>query len=207
MDEQRTIVKKSADGFAVFYSDGTILVRHVRLSYPNVLLPYEGKNDDGEKTSRYSVVGLLPKDTHKAAALEISALIKKMIADESLDGVGTERRFLRDGDNSGKAAYEGYYTVSAGETRKPEVRGPRKEVYTEKDAAKIYGGCFGNILIRPWVQKNRKYGNRINAGLTAVQFVRDGEPFGETKRISAAAIDATFEDEASGWEAPADEEI
>lgn len=200
----RNIIWTSEDGYAKGYDDGTILVRHVRLSYPNIIKPFEGENDDGKKQLRYSVVGLLPKDTHKAAALRISAHIKQMIAEAKVDGIGKDKRFLRDGDDSGKADYEGHYTVAAGETRRPEMRGPRKgEVWTDADEAKLYGGCYGNILIRPWLQQHKKYGKRVNAGLVAAQFVRDGEPFGEGKRVSREAIDDTFDDEASGWESPA----
>lgn len=196
---ERVVTKKSDDGNAVFYSDGTILVRNCRWSYPNILLPFDGVNDDGKKVARYSVVGLMPKNTHKAAAAAIANEIKRLIAEAKIEGISADRKFLRDGDQSGKTLYEGHYTISAGETRKPAVRSPRKDAWSESDSSKIYGGCWGHLLIRPWVQSN-KYGKRVNAGLVAAQFIRDDEPFGEGTRLSDRAIDDTFDDESSGWE-------
>ena len=66
----------------------------------------------------------------------------------------------------------------------------------------IYAGCWVNILIRPWWQNSAKWGKRVNAGLTAVQFVRDDEPFGQG-RITSEDVDETFDefaDEASGYD-------
>ena len=54
----------------------------------------------------------------------------------------------------------------------------------------IYGGCWVNILVRPWFQNN-KYGKRVNAGVVAVQFRKDDEPFG-SGRISDDEIDEAF---------------
>jgi len=49
------------------------------------------------------------------------------------------------------------------------------------------------VLVRPWFQDN-KFGKRINAGLSAVQFLRDDTAFGEG-RITEDQIDDTFSDE------------
>jgi hypothetical protein len=47
-----------------------------------------------------------------------------------------------------------------------------------KDDNKPYAGCYVNATVRIWGQDNQ-YGKRINAALRAVQFVKDGKPFGE----------------------------
>lgn len=45
-------------------------------------------------------------------------------------------------------------------------------------ARKLYGGCYVNVAIRPWPQDNQ-YGRAVRCELIAVQFAKDGEPFGE----------------------------
>ena len=42
----------------------------------------------------------------------------------------------------------------------------------------MYGGCYVNAAVKPWCQEN-KYGRGIRCDLIAVQFARDGTPFGE----------------------------
>lgn len=45
-------------------------------------------------------------------------------------------------------------------------------------ARKLYGGCYVNAVVRPWVQDNQ-FGRAIRCELVALQFAGDGEPFGE----------------------------
>jgi hypothetical protein len=45
-------------------------------------------------------------------------------------------------------------------------------------ARKLYGGCFVNAAIKPWIQDN-KHGRGIRCELVAIQFYADGEAFGE----------------------------
>ena len=60
----------------------------------------------------------------------------------------------------------------------------------------VYGGCFVNVLIRPWKQDN-KHGKKINANLRAVQFEKDGEAFG-MKPVNAEDEFEPLEGEAAG---------
>jgi hypothetical protein len=45
-------------------------------------------------------------------------------------------------------------------------------------ARKLYGGCYVNAAIRLWIQDNQ-FGRGIRCELIALQFAKDGEPFGE----------------------------
>jgi hypothetical protein len=51
-------------------------------------------------------------------------------------------------------------------------------------ARKLYGGCYVNAAVRPWLQEN-KHGRGVRCELIAIQFANDGEAFGE------AVADAT----------------
>jgi len=47
-----------------------------------------------------------------------------------------------------------------------------------EENGKPYAGCYVNMSIRLWAQDNQ-FGKRVNAQLRAVQFVKDGEAFGD----------------------------
>lgn len=201
----RTVVQTVEN--AVLYSDGTILVKNVKASYPHVLKPFGGKDKDGNDIPpAFSVIGLAPKKTHNAAKELLVGRIDELLKENKVAELKAELKFLRNGDLEGTSPEEkGHWVISTREqaARPPSVRAADgKTRMTEADDAKIYGGCYVNILLRPWWQNN-KFGKRVNAGLTAVQFLRDGEPLG-SGRVSDTDIDETFADERtvdsnSGW--------
>lgn len=196
---------------AIRYSDGAILVKGVRFSYPHALTPQKGQPDKVTGVvgaDSFSIVGLMPKATHR----EAMQLIKKEIDAILLEKKATVKadfKFLRDGNASGKDDYLNHYTISCREkpTKPPIVRDTngRDKLKVSDDGVKIYGGCWGNILLRPWWQSNG-FGKRVNANFLACQIVpangRDASPLGETSRISEEDVNSMMEDEsgAADWE-------
>lgn len=204
MGKEREVVKKVPN--AVLYSDGTIRIDNVRASYPHLDKPWAGKDADGDegkkKTAKYGIVGLLPKDTHKQAKDLVKQAIMDMMAANDTK-VATDKWFLTDGDKGEKVEEEGHFKISARESRRPTCRNRDKSILDKDEVAEvIYGGCYVNMLIRPWYQDGVKvakgYGKRINAGLVAVQFVRDGEPFGEGAIDDEGVFD-DCEDDDENW--------
>ena len=53
------------------------------------------------------------------------------------------------------------------------------------EARKLYGGCYVNVVLQPWVYDNT-FGKGFVADLVAIQFAADGVPFGETIRDASA---------------------
>lgn len=206
VQEPRTVVKDA--GNARLYSDGTILIRNVRASYPHVFHPYKGKDSDGD--GKFGIVGLMPKTADYFPAKNlIRDHIRRMIEEQKLKDLPATNKFLRDGDLTAREEYEGMYTINASEVRRPVARDSKRDPKTGKpkilkvgeDEDRIYAGCWVNILIRPWWQNN-KFGKKVNAGLVAVQFVDDDEAFGQG-RISEEDVDETFgefADEDSGFD-------
>lgn len=89
---------------------------------------------------------------------------------------GADRLCLRDG--AGKSDYQGFdgqFYVSARATVRPLVIDRDKSPLTATDG-KPYAGCYVNAVLDVWAQDN-KFGKRINATLSGVQFAGDGEPF------------------------------
>lgn len=185
----REIKKKVKN--AILYTDGTIRISGVRFSYPHLAKPYKGDGDQGE--AKYGLVGLMPKKTHDAAKKLVEERIAELLKENKVKALPADKKFLRDGDESDKDGYEGNWTVSARETRRPPLRDRSNQVVEPEDANEVFQpGFWGDILIRPWYQNN-SYGKRVNAGLSSVQFVKKDEVFGEG-RISDEDLDDTFED-------------
>lgn len=185
---KREIVQKVAN--AVLYSDGMIRIDNVRCSFPHLDKPWAKEEGD---TPRFSIVAMLPKDTHSAAKDLCVKRINELMKENRVEKLGSDKKFIRNGDDSGRDEYEGHWTVSAAENRRPSVRGRDNEVLTPDEILDtVYGGCYVSVLIRPWFQDN-KYGKRVNAGLVAVRFMRDGEPFSEA-HISDEDLDDMYSD-------------
>jgi hypothetical protein len=165
---------------AVLYGDGTIKIENVRLSYPRLDKPYAGKGGDGNTgTPAYSLTGIMLKDTHRAAKDLVKEVMDGMMAEKKVKALPTDKKFLKDGDASGKEEYEGAFTFNCREASAPVLLDERGKIVQAVDATrKFYAGCYANVLVRPWFQDNQ-YGKRINANLMVVQFVKDGPQIGE----------------------------
>lgn len=175
---------------AILYADGTIRVSGVRFSYPHLDKPHKGKDDKGE--AKFSVTGMMPKKTHKEAYKLINERIDELLKENKVKALASDKKFLKDGDDSGREEYEDHWTISARESRRPPCRNRANEPIEIEDIAEaIQPGYWGDILIRPWYQNN-DYGKRVNAGLSSVQVVKKDETFGEG-RISDEDLDDTFD--------------
>lgn len=190
------IVEKTVTN-AVLYTNGMVMLKNVRASYPHCDKPYKGKGKNGDNGGepKFSITGMLDKKTHVAAKDLCVEVINKLMKENECPKLAGEKKFCRNGDDSSSPEYEGHWTVSASESRRPAVRDQRAQLILDeqKIADLIYGGCYVNILIRPWFQDN-DYGKRVNAGLVGVQFVKDGEAFGEGRIDDTDAWDAVDDD-------------
>lgn len=161
----------------IFRDDGCILIRNVRLSYPHLFTKW-GMNEGDKK--KYSAKFLLDKKTHMADIKALGAHLVAMQQEAFKGRIPNDKLFLRDGVTTEKEEMKDYFIISASEDKAPDVINRDKSRVNEEDDI-VYAGCYVNVLIRPWVQKN-KFGKRINANLHAVQFVKDGERFSGIER-------------------------
>jgi hypothetical protein len=193
--------------YVVTYSDQSIMIKEVRLSYPHLDKPWAMGGDK----PKYSAYGLMPKTPAyaKSKAL-IDAAIQKIATDKQSPNLPATQRFFRDGDETDKRSFKGHWSISASEDTRPGLRGRGVDPITgrarmiapEEITEVFYPGCWVNLLVKPWWQSNT-YGKRVNANLVAVQFVRDDQKIVGEGRIGDDAIDDSFgvlpEDE-SGFE-------
>lgn len=82
--------------------------------------------------------------------------------------------------------YAGNVYITAGNKAMPQIiradgRPADNNMEAMQLARAMYDGCYVNAAIKPWVQKpnpTKQYGHGIRCDLIAVQFAKDGQPFG-----------------------------
>lgn len=166
-----------------------IKLQSVRLSFPSL---FQQAAFGGESTGKYEATFILDKKEHAQVISQIEAEIARLQKEEIKAKVSSDKICLKDGDEMGRPEYEGKMTIKASTKKRPLVIDRDKSPITEDDNI-IYAGCFVNAILTLWSQNNN-FGKRVNAQLDGVQFVRDGEPFGDGG-ISADAFDAFGDDD------------
>lgn len=164
----------------------TVVIRNVRLSFPNLFRPSAAKGKDGQPQGEpvFSSAFILDKKANAAdiKALEAAvALVKK----EKWQGkpVNMKNKSIRDGAE--KAATEGYgdaiVFISARNKRRPMVVDRNPTVPIVEGDPRLFAGCYVNAEVSAWAQDNQ-FGKGVNWSLNKVQYVREGDPFGEGQR-------------------------
>lgn len=156
-----------------------ISIKNARLAFPELFV---AKAVNGEGDPAYSATFLIPADDPQVQ--EILDAMTKVAEAKWRDKAATmlsqmrkqDRLCLRDGaDKAHYAGFAGHMYISARSKVRPMVVDRDRSLLT-RDDGRPYGGCFVNGKVELWAQDNQ-YGKRINATLSGVQFVRDGEAF------------------------------
>ena len=151
-----------------------ITLQNVRLSFPSLFR----KAVFGGDETKFEATFLLDKKTHAEVIKKIEAGIEAISADKHKGkALAADKVCLKDGDTIEYDGYAGNMSIKASSTKRPMVIGKDKTPLTEDDG-KPYAGCYVNAVVELWGQKNQ-FGERVNANLLAVQFAKDGEPFGD----------------------------
>lgn len=83
--------------------------------------------------------------------------------------------------------FEDMFWIPTRNKARPTVLDRDKSPLTAADG-RPYGGCYVNAVLDIWAQDNT-FGKRINASLSGVQFVADGEAFSGGTAASADEFD------------------
>jgi hypothetical protein len=154
-----------------------VKLENVRLSFP--ALWEAKKGPDANSKSAFQATFILDKKTNAASIKAVKAAID-LVTKDSFKGKQPPKICLREG--SEKPDTDGYgdgvmFVGARSETRPMVVDRDGRTPLTAADG-KPYAGCIVNATIRVWPQDNQ-YGKRINSALRAVQFVKDGDAFGD----------------------------
>ena len=146
-------------------------LKNVRLSFPSIFK----KSVFDDNVGKYEATFLLDKSDKKTKKA-VDEAIKAAIAEANIK-VPVDKRCLKDGDDSEYDGYEGVWSIKASNSKRPTVIDRDKTPLIEEDDV-LYAGCYVNAIIDVWIQNNN-YGKRANANLYGIQFVKDGDPFGQ----------------------------
>lgn len=174
-----------------------VKLKNVRLAFSNIFTASSvGDSDD----KRFSAVFIFePGDeNHKAisAAIKAAASEKwKGDAEKVLKAIMAKNDIcLQDG--AAMSEYDGFdgkKFLRASNKARPTVIDRDRSPLTEADG-RPYSGCYVNAIVDVWAQDN-KYGKRINASLSGVQFKADGDAFSGGRVASAEQFDAEASDD------------
>lgn len=183
-----------------------ILLSDVILSFPNVVKPQENKNDDGSVRYSHNCAFLMPP-AHPSVQLfmqrfavlaaekwrENAQAVMNMVQQTKKQrcyGMGEEA--LNATTAVPYAGYPGNFYINAGREQRPQLidaqgvpidpTAPTYEMQYQQLARQMYGGCRVNAVIKPWIQManaQRKTAHGVRCDLVAIQFFKDGTPFGE----------------------------
>lgn len=173
-----------------------IFVTDVRLSFPHLTEPHAAGPNAVPKYSADFIMGADHKgykefmDQYAKLALDkwgdtANSVMQMIQADRKLRcfGQGNEKV-----NKKTFQPYDGYADmmyIGANRDQLPQmilpdgqaVDGNNTMAYQEQ-ARKMFGGCYVNVALKPWLQDNQ-YGKGVRCDLVAVQFLREGEAFGE----------------------------
>jgi len=155
----------------------TVKIPNGRISFPSL---FKKSSFDG-KEGKYEATILFPKSDTKTYDA-IMASIEACKKDNKIK-VGADKLYIKDGDDIEYDGYAGCWAVKASNNQRPKVYNRDKTPLVAEDEV-IYAGCFVNAIIEPWGQNNN-YGKRVNANLLGIQFVKDGEPFGDGGKVAS----------------------
>lgn len=185
---------------------GVFMLEDVRIAFAHGIWNASKVGDDPTSKAAFSASFILPKNHKQLGALQQAMLV---VAEAKWPTKGAEtlkaliagqRICLRDGDSKpDTAGYAGNLFISARSQTAPLVIDGARNVLTQA-GGKPKSGDYVNARLSIWAQQHPKHGKRINAQLTGVQFVREGEAlaggspasvedFGEIEQAATAAAE------------------
>jgi hypothetical protein len=152
-----------------------VMLKNVRLSFPSL---FKTEWYAGADTEKFAATFLIPKSDTKTVAT-IESACKQALIDKFGEGKIPKgfKMPLGDGDEKDYQGYQDHFSIKANTKKRPTLVNRDKTPIVEEDGI-LYGGCYVNASIDIWVMDN-SYGKKVLASLNAIQFVKDGESFGE----------------------------
>jgi hypothetical protein len=155
-----------------------IIIPEARLAFPDL---FTARSVDGGPLT-FGSTFIIPPDS---PALATIAAEEERVAKEKWGAKAPQILAMIRANNRGavkpgvlKAKFDGFdgnYFVSANSRTRPTVVNRRGQPIGAEDGV-IYAGCYVLGHVTLWAQDN-KFGQRVNAEVTGVQFLKDGDAF------------------------------
>ena len=175
---------------------GIIYLTDVRLSFPHLLQAHASAEGAEPKFAADFILtpGNPGYEAVRARAWQLAQekwadiapqIFAQIEADRKLRNYGNETEKLDKKTMQPLNGYTGNLWIMANNKYQPQIVGTDGQVIdaantmaVQAAAQKLYGGCYVNAAIRPWLQDNQ-FGRAVRTDLVGIQFLRDGEPFGQ----------------------------
>jgi hypothetical protein len=159
-----------------------IIIKNVRLSYPNLFTAKEYKAGDGKP--RWSAAFIIEpgsdNDKHIRAAIEAEAKtiwgVKAATMLKGMEGQSNKYCYV-DGSTKANEEYQGKMVLATHRSAKLT-----RPVIIDKDKSPLigdtdrpYGGCYVNAKVEIYCQTGENAG--VRASFSVVQFYKDGDQF------------------------------
>lgn len=185
-----------------------VYLQNVRLSFPALI---EAKASTPNSIPKFSADLLMAKDSKafidfmkeyqtlaKAKWGENAPQVMKMIqSDRKLRCYGSGEEKVNKKTFKPYEGYEGMMYLSANRQESPQLIkpdgnaiDPANTMELKAVARTMYGGCYVNAAVNPWIQDNQ-HGRGIRLELIAIQFEKDGHAFGDAKPDASGMFGAT----------------
>ncbi len=182
-----------------------IKLKRVRFSFPQIWRP---KSFEKDREAQFQGTFLLdPSDSEHAASIkEIHHTFKKIATEAfgSWKDVPPDKRCFGFADKHRKKreydGYKGMFYIACGNSVRPTLVDRKRRDLEESDGV-LYAGCYVNTNITLWTYDHPVGGKGVAANLRIVQFVEDGEAFGN----APAKADEELEDVEASDDATVDD--
>lgn len=190
-----------------------VYLSNVTLSFPHLEKP-------SEKFGKYSADFIMNEKhegfqnfvkTYSELLVEAFKDKSKIVLAQVMDdrnkrcfGRGTEKKDRETMEVLNGYSGEGTVYISSSDKKQPQIIGPDgKKIDKDNTIAlahqfsKLYGGAKVNAVIHIWIQNNESWGKGIRCNLVAIQFFKDGTPFGEANDDDASSLFKATEESSS----------
>jgi hypothetical protein len=184
-----------------------IKLKNARLSFPEIWQP---KAFEVGRDAKFQATFLLdPSDSAHAGMIKEIKVAAKSILTEAFPGVpvgGMAKCFGLADKHPKKSQYDGYkgmFYISTGNTTRPTLVDRKRQDLEQSDGV-LYAGAYVNTNITLWTFDHPKGGQGVAANLRIIQFVRDGEAFGNAPAKASEELDDVELDDdgaADDWDA------
>ena len=176
-----------------------ILLSNVRCSFPNLAAPYQSRKFPNAPAKFTIDIIDLPQDhpgvvefmaevnrlAQSTWGVQAAQIMQMIYGDKRSRCFGYGHEKINEDTLKPIDGYGAGLWINAKAEKRPQIfysAGPNngKEAQGEAEAIQaarqIYGGCFVNIMVRPWI----RIANRgISCDILGIQFAKDGEAFGD----------------------------
>lgn len=184
-----------------------------RLSFPVIWKP---KSFAADQEPKFQATFLLdPSDkAHTGMIKQIKKEAKRIVTEQFGEiPKGLKKCFGLAHKHPKKKDYDGYkgmFYIATSSVQQPTLADRNRNEVKELDGV-LYAGCYVNTVITLWCQDHAVGGKGVNANLRIIQFVKNGEAFGNAPAVAEDELEVIEldddDDDGDAWDKEDDDDL